>query len=397
MKARKLIIWTLLSILLLSTSACGGDGEEEGVKELKMGVGLPMTGLYGTVVGVPAKYAWELAAEDIGEFTVSGEQYCWDLIIEDNLATTAGGTASTTKFIFEDDVDFMHQATASPGLAAEPICQEKEIILDIAGANPEHFSPDKPQLFQIAATWAINIPPFFDWLSQEHPEVKRIAYSAPDDDTGYAIADAIDTCAAYHGLEVVAGEFTPTTTTEYYPVATRIMAKEPDLFLDTGVGFVTQVLWEMGYEGLAASWYWLRSQAEWVGWDKCQGVLIFMPIPLGGLWPEAEAMAAEYEARHGAELNPAAFWALNVMYVITDVLRQAGTVDDMDIIIATMETGAFDSLMGHIYYGGEALNGIGHLAVWPSPIYEVVGEDEYRVIDVYTPEETEAILAEVYK
>jgi hypothetical protein len=61
-----------------------------------------------------------------------------------------------------------------------------------------------------------------------------------------------------------------------------------------------------------------------------------------------------------------------------------------------METGSFDSLVGPISYGGEVLNGIGHLAIWPSPIYEVVGEDEYRVIDVYTPEETEAIVNKVY-
>ena len=62
-----------------------------------------------------------------------------------------------------------------------------------------------------------------------------------------------------------------------------------------------------------------------------------------------------------------------------------------------METKVFDSLVGPLSFGGEALNGIGHLAIWPSPIYEVVGEDEYRVITVYTPEETEAIMNKVYR
>ena len=122
-----------------------------------------------------------------------------------------------------------------------------------------------------------------------------------------------------------------------------------------------------------------------------------MPIPIGGIWPEAEALGAEFEDRSGVDLTPAAFWALNVMYVITDALRQAGTVDDMDTIIETMETGAFESLVGPLSYGGEALNGIGHMAIWPSPIYEVVGDHEYQVIDVYSPEETEAIINEVYK
>ena len=122
-----------------------------------------------------------------------------------------------------------------------------------------------------------------------------------------------------------------------------------------------------------------------------------MPHQFGGLWPEAEAMVAKFEERYEVECSAAVFWAMNIMYMWTDTLRQAGTVDDMDKIIETMETGTFDTLVGPLSYGGETLNGYGHLAIWPSPIYEVVGEYEYSVIDVYTVEETKAILAEVYK
>jgi branched-chain amino acid transport system substrate-binding protein len=389
----------LLCLAPVISAACGGEEEEgeEGVTELKWGVGLPMVGYYGAIVGVPAKYAWSLAVDDIGEFTVGGEQYRWKLIFEDNLATVAGGVSSTNKFIYEHHVDFMHQATASPGLAAEPICKEKGIILDTSAADPENFTLDTPQFFQIAANWAINIPPFFDWLSKEHPEVKRVAYCAPDDNTGDAIADAVDASALYYGLEIVAPESYPVETVEFYPIATKIMTKDPDLALvDPSVA---EIMWDMGYEGLSATPYWIPSVGEQVGWDRCQGYLIMMPIPIGGLWPEAEALVVEYEDRYGVELTaaPSAFWGMNIIYVLTDALRQAGTVDDMDKIIETMETKAFDSLVGPISFGGEALNGVGHLAIWPSPIYEVVGEDEYRVITVYTPEETEAIMNKVYR
>jgi hypothetical protein len=47
----------ILSLALVIGVACGGDEEEEGVTELKMGIGVPLSGLYGAVVGVPAKYA----------------------------------------------------------------------------------------------------------------------------------------------------------------------------------------------------------------------------------------------------------------------------------------------------------------------------------------------------
>ncbi|MBE9514022.1 MAG: ABC transporter substrate-binding protein [Chloroflexi bacterium] len=384
----------VLCLALVIGAACGGEEGEEGVTELKMGVGEPLTGIYGAVVGIPAKHAFSLAADKIGEFTVGGEQYRWKLIFEDNGPSVAGGTSSTTKFIFEHNVDFMHQSGGSPALAAQPMCQEKGILLDAAGVSPEHFGPDKPLFLQTSATWAIHIPPFFDWLSKEHPEVKRVGYAVPSDETGYALADAIDVSAAYYGIEVVAPEFIPSGTVEYYPLATRIMSKNPDLLI--GTTMMAEPMWELGYEGLCATWYWVASGAEKRGWDTVQGYLIFMPHALAGLWPEVDAIVVEFEDRYGVELGPSAFWALNVMYVLTDVLRQAGTVDDMDKIIETMETGSFDSLVGPISYGGEAINGVGHLGIWSSPIYEVVGEHEYRA-DVYTREETEALVNEVFK
>jgi ABC-type branched-subunit amino acid transport system substrate-binding protein len=385
----------VLCLALVIGVACGGE-TEEGVTKLKMGIGLPLSGLYGAVVGVPAKYAYSFAIEDIGEFTVGGEQYRWEPIFEDNMATTAGGMASATKLIFEDDVDVMIQAAASSALAAQPLCQEKGLIHLVAGVNPEYFTPDTPQFFQSSGTWAVNVTPFFDWLSKEHPEVKRIASAVPDDDNGYALIDAFDACADYYGLEVVAAELVPVTTTEYYPVATRIMARDPDLVISAGASFAA-IMWDMGYEGLSATWWWLPGYAEQVGWDRCQGYLIFMPHAVAGLWPEAEALIEEFEDRYDVEATTSIFWALVSMYLCTDVLRQAGTVDDIDKIIETMETGTFDTMIGPLKYGGEALNGVGHIAIWPSPIYEVVGEHEYRVMDVYTVEETEAILAEVYK
>ena len=70
MKAKKVIIFALLAILLLSTLACGGgEEEEEGVTEVKIGFGLPLSGIMGAVVGIVAKQAYELAMEVYGEFS----------------------------------------------------------------------------------------------------------------------------------------------------------------------------------------------------------------------------------------------------------------------------------------------------------------------------------------
>ena len=385
----------VLSLALVIGVACGEEEEEAGVTELEWGIGIPLTGGYGAAVGLPAKYAFSLAADKVGEFTVAGEQYRWKLIFEDNLATIAGGTASASKFIFEYHVDFMHQATSDPALAAVSICEDLGMILDVAGCNYDDFGPDTPHFFQTSATWSLHAPAFFDWLTKEHPEVKRIAFSAPADRTGFAVGDAIVAGAEHFGLEIVSEEYTPAEMVEMMPLATKIMATDPDLFL--GGTSTYDMLTAMGYEGLAGTYYWTEAGPEQVGWDRCEGYLIFLPHPVGDVWPEVTAFAAEYEDRYGVELTPAAFWAADVIYMLTGALEQADTVADMDKIIETMETEAFDTLVGPLGYGLDELNGIGHVAIYPSPILKVVGEGEYELVALYTPEETEAIMVEVFK
>jgi hypothetical protein len=106
---------------------------------------------------------------------------------------------------------------------------------------------------------------------------------------------------------------------------------------------------------------------------------------------------AEYEDRYDVELTPSAILAVNLIYVLTGALEQAGTVDDVDKIIETMETGTFDTMFGPARLGGEELNGIGHVAIYPTPIYRVIGEEEYELLAMYTPEESEALAVEVLK
>ena len=91
MKARKHIVLTLLAVLLLSTFACGGGDKDEGAREVKLGIGLPLGGLYGAALGIPAKQGLELANEYVGEFNVGGQRYKWNLIFEDNHWSTEGG------------------------------------------------------------------------------------------------------------------------------------------------------------------------------------------------------------------------------------------------------------------------------------------------------------------
>jgi hypothetical protein len=86
----------LLCLALVIGIACGGEEEEEGAEKVRLGFGLPLSGVLGAAAGLPARHAMEMKEEKMGEFTVGGERYVWDFIFEDSQGSTPGGVASTS-------------------------------------------------------------------------------------------------------------------------------------------------------------------------------------------------------------------------------------------------------------------------------------------------------------
>ena len=385
----------ILCLALVIGVACGGGEAAKEVKEVKFGFAAPLSSMLGYFVGLPAKQGIELASEMIGEFTVAGERYRWDVICEDNGYTSAGGVASATKFVFDDGVKFMHQTGSDAALGAQPLCEAKGVILSISGAGVEAFGADKPHTFQFSPTYMAHTPVLFQWLTTACPEVETVAIAMGDDRTGYEIADVAVTAAEYFGLEVVSVEYFRSDMMEFTSLATKLVSKEPDLFI--GNPLVLASMREMGWDGLAAFYGWSTTTAVLAEWDNVEGLLVYQPNPFGEGLPQAlKDFAAEYQARYDEEFTMSSYYPATMLYVLTEALKQAGTVDDVDKIIEALETEAFDTWLGPLRFGGQELVGIDHLLMWPAPIAEIEGRD-YHVIYEMSADEAEALAIEVYK
>jgi branched-chain amino acid transport system substrate-binding protein len=397
MKKRLLVtVFIVLSLILLSSGAFACKGEQAGgVKEVKFGVGLPLTGLMALICGVPAEYGFEFAADKIGEFEVAGETYRWKLIILDNQWGGQGGVATSYRLIYEDGVKLMHQAGADAARSAQYICEEAGVLLDVAGAGLDVLGPDKPHIFQTSPTYVIHTSAFFDWLSINHPEVKTVAIGMTDDEIGHAVGEAVIPAAEHYGYDVVLEEYYPPEWTEYSHVATKLASKNPDLVF--GSVYTLRPMKDMGWDGLTAFIGWTSGFGDYAGWDYAQGFLIYQPNPLGSAQPQMlKDFAREFRERYNASFTMCAWYGAMILYVMTEALQQAGTVDDVDRIMEVLETGTFDTMIGSLSYGGEELDGIGHMLLWPAPIAEI-SDHSYHVIAEYTAEEAEALAIEVYK
>ena len=384
----------LLCLALVIGVACGGGEDEEGVKEVKLGIGLPLSGLYGAVLGIPAKRGFEIANDYIGEFTVAGERYKWNLIFEDNHWDSEGGVASATKLIFEDGVNIMSQIGGDPALAAQTTCEASGVILFSTGVTLEAFGPDKPHTFQGQTQVNPNTAALFKYVSEAHPEVEAASLVFEDTVTGHAAGEAAATAAEYYGIEWLDPVYYPPGTTEFYPIATKMASKSPDLcYMDTRV---LGPMREMGWEGIPFYMLWDSGWGENVGWDKVQGYLIYLPVPLGEALTESlREMAAEYDQQFGAEFTQLSLYYVVQLYFLTDALKKADTVDDVDQIIATLETETLDTPVGPVKFGLEEVDGIGHILITPCWIGEI-GDHEYHVVFEMSTDEAEALAIEIF-
>jgi len=299
----------VLSLAMILGVACGGGGgeEEEGVKEVKLGIGLPLSGIYGSIVGIPAKQGMELANEYIGEFTVDGQTYKWNLIFEDSSYSSAGGVASANKLIYEDGVKIMSQVYGDPALAAQTICEDSGVILFTTAIPLDALGPDKPHTFLGITPPQLSAATFMKYVSETYPEVETASAIADDTVTGHMLTGAIAEAAEHYGIEWLATEYYPPETVEYYPIATKMVNKNPDLcYTDPGN---LEALRDMGWEGISCWSLWVSSFGESYGSDDVQGHLSYYPEPYGEELPElVKEMAAEYQRRHGVELSLLPFY-----------------------------------------------------------------------------------------
>jgi ABC-type branched-subunit amino acid transport system substrate-binding protein len=391
----------LLCLALVIGIACGGEDEEEGVNKVKLGFGLPLSGVLGAAAGLPARHAMEMKEEKMGEFTVGGERYVWDFIFEDSQGSTPGGVASTNKFIHDHGVDFIEQSGADAGIAAAMITEELDppMACFITGAGVFDFGPDWPHTFGVHGTWDLELLPLFDWLTKEHPEVKSVVVVGTDDRMGVAMIEAGRAACDYYGLEYHS-DAVPLATTEYYPIATKVMSYEPDLVIHYGPQLF-RVMWEMGYEGLCAVLWWTAGYWEYMDWDKAAGKLVIVALQtfaIEELSPEAALFCAEFEERYGVEAPTSGLLALVLPEVLTQAVIKAGTADreDVEVIVNVLETETFDTALGPMYFGCEKINGIGHILLYPVPLYVALGPGEVQVAKVYSPEEVEAVAEEIF-
>jgi branched-chain amino acid transport system substrate-binding protein len=189
--------------------------------------------------GFTTKRGYDLWADTInkkGGITIDGKSYSVRLTYYDAKSDPAEAAKAVEKAV-ADGVDFLLGPYSSMcTLGAGPICEQKKMPM-VTGSAESHLIPKEhySYTFQFLVTTGETPEiPITCLVEQYKLPIKTVAVIGADDAFSKSLAESFrDTCTK-HGLEVVFFEIYPVAITDLSPVITKIMAKNPDVFINAG-------------------------------------------------------------------------------------------------------------------------------------------------------------------
>lgn len=365
-----------LAAVAVSTPASAAD------KVLPIGVLGPLSG-GAAAYGLDTSRGAEMKADEInsaGGLKIGGDVYKIKLIVYDHKASAADAATAANKLVFQDKVKYIVGNTVGATCnAVQTVTEPQKVLFSFMCWGTKNLGPDKPYSFRsLLSQWEVA-EPFYRWVKEKHPAIKRIAAISPNDTSGIDTNTAVVKYAKALGFEVVADEYYERGTKDFYPALTKILALKPDM-LDVAAapageaGLILKQARELGFKGPK-------------GWTA--GV---NPVPMisvagkeaaEGVWTPAnidatsefvsptvrkfgEAFVKRYKEVPGA-LAIANYAAFDV---ITKAMVEAQSLDT-DKVLAALTGRPHQTVWGPVVIGGKDTYGIDRQFLYPAVIAEI--------------------------
>jgi branched-chain amino acid transport system substrate-binding protein len=382
-------IGTRATLALAAALFAGGTVQADD-KTLTIGLLGPLSGGAASY-GVELMRGAELRVEEInkaGGLKVGADTYRIKLVSYDNKAQAADTATATNKLIFQDKVKYIiGNAVGATCNAAQTITEPNKVMFAFVCWGTNNLAPEKPYSFRsMLSQWELA-EPFYRWVKENHPKIKRVAALSPNDtsgkDTNTAVVKALKTL----GFEVAADEYYERGTKDFYPVLTKILAQKPDM-IDVAAappgeaGLILKQAMELGFKG-AKGWtaginpFTIISVA---GPEAAEGVWSPANINVKGdhVSPAVRRFGETYEKRYGEVPGAIAVANYAAFDVFTQAMQKAGSIDT-DRVLAVLTKEQFQTVWGPLALGGKETYGIDRQFLYPLVISEV---RQGKVVDI---------------
>ena len=344
-------------------------------KAFKIAAIVPVSGP-AAAFGLGVQRGLELAAEDVGVFTVAGEKYKVEVVTYDTVYAPDKTVAAINRAVYNDSVKYGVIIGAGVHPPILPIIRETGFLdFAFAAAGKQITNPENPTAFRIMAssdqlysTYAVAIA--------EKLGGKRIAFLGPNDELGKNDAKAIKTEVEKlkgKGVSFVGEEYYERGARDFGPALLRLIAQKPDIIDTDGsptgsIALIAKQARELGYNGyFVNSTAVLEAKAIADIAGKAGDNIIALRI-----WANPPTkLYTELSERHQKKWNEAAPGTLWETYGaarwLVDTIGKAGTFDTKKVAEALAASSYPSHPFGAASWGGEKAYGIKRQIVIPIP------------------------------
>jgi branched-chain amino acid transport system substrate-binding protein len=365
----------LALVVLVALAVVGLPDGVHAQKSFKVGAIVPVSGP-AAAFGLGVQRGLELAAEDIGVFTVAGEKYKMEVVTYDTVYAPDKTVAAINRAVYNDNVKYGVIIGAGVHPPILPIIRETGFLdFAFAAAGRQVTNPDNPTVFRIMAssdqlyqTYAVAIA--------EKLGGKRIAFLGPNDELGKNDAKAIKAEVEKlkaKGVSFVGDEYYERGARDFGPALLRLIAQKPDIIDTDGsptgsIALIAKQARELGYNGyFVNSTAVLEAKAISDIAGKAGENIIALRIwanPPTKLYAE---LAERHQKKYG-EAAPGTLWeTYGAARWLVDTIVKAGTFDTKKVADALAGSTYAAHPFGAASWGGEKTYGIKRQIIMPIP------------------------------
>jgi len=331
---------------------------------LKLGISAPLSGAAATW-GLGMEWAAEQAAERVnaeGGVTANGKTYMFDIVSYDNKYSATEGARNAQTMLNRDGIDFIAGTIGTaPVRAMQALTERKGVILFTTAWGKSVKGPEFPFTFTQMNTPFEILVPFYNFIKEQHPDLKTAVLISPNDATGQELEPvAVETWKSL-GVEMLASDWYERGTTEFQPIATKIATLNPDLVdfsaaPPTDVGSILKELDVLGWNGVKVMSAGTSVDAlTAVAGEAAEGAYLGASADFSGETAtevQKELNAGAREAL-GEPLNGITISSYDAIMALRAAIEEADSVDPAKVQ-AVLSSVRFESSYGPSGFGGEA-------------------------------------------
>jgi branched-chain amino acid transport system substrate-binding protein len=357
-------------------------------KELVIGINSPISGA-AAPTGLGLLRATELGADDInasGGIKIGKETYTIKLITYDNKYDAKEALSAVNRLIYSDKVKYIITTGGTCVIAINPLITENKILhIGYTYGGKKATNPNAPYTFRSIMEPIQGHTVLLPWIVKKY-NLKTIALTSTDDETGLIQAEDAETMAKKLGLTITDKVFAPRGTADFTPMLTKIMAKNPPAiefgaWAGSDGPLICKQAKELGYKGVMIFSY---SQSiptfEKVAAGYMDGVL-FYGIFASDPSPLASKVAKRYEEKYKQKFDPIVWRNADILYVLKKAIETAGTIDSTAVKDALPKVNV-DGVFGRTHIGGKSYYGLNCQFLFPIPLTTYDGKQK-KLVELY--------------